>query len=742
MIDFFGNPFGANLNTWLDNGLPVRRGGKNKGAERAALDALGGPEGFRTKHVTLHGGAEMTVRTKGNMPPQVTYTRREDWGGGAGPSWTGSAHFSHLIAHVSFNMELRPEANGYPQEDLSRQGTFFSLDNIVDVWSYDEAHQVYRLSDFVWYSNEKREVVLYPPRNVNLNVVGRFPATLQDGKVYIGSPWHGRIQRISPNAYLIANNIVTHPHAAGDVANSYHLLERDVRVLNLSGKPPSPTAGPRNYALLTGSESGNTQRYSFGYPYSVQLAYWPYIAADGTRFGLGIGTAGGASPNVEVWIEDSFTLKFYVSAVRTAPVEGNSTGERVQLGYFDVVAPGFPDFGSGSGYPTFALEFSPSGKKAAVIVVLHNAHPWYRHERFFWRGVGYVCAVAELTFHGGSMTQGFPTFQVAPVQGIINHTEHEGDSLGEWEDLRVHTEDLGSNATAEDKTDAWEDGDGAQWVRVTTTVTHHKNFGPEPPLDNVLRLHERVDRTVRVGYGADDTLNVLRLVTEVDHKESVDAGSGWSASPVISYETVYRNNVQKEFNILRTASGGATTSQGNDVRNYKSSIKVLRNGTEVFSLNETGSLTTPNVWGFGNTQITWETMTYLGDPPFGYWEEMRPDVPPSVRFTSTSQGNNPSSYSGTAVKVESKFGVHNLLGIVVLRYAGVPFSPSPVRTGVLVGIDGHVQEISVEQLHEAEFTVFTREPGGGGLSTLGSDTWCCYDPVEKQFTMTPFERFT
>jgi hypothetical protein len=60
---------------WLDNGLPVSHGGKDKNEERTALQALGGPSGFKTREITLPDGMIMRVQTKGDMPPQVTYVK-------------------------------------------------------------------------------------------------------------------------------------------------------------------------------------------------------------------------------------------------------------------------------------------------------------------------------------------------------------------------------------------------------------------------------------------------------------------------------------------------------------------------------------------------------------------------------------------------------------------------------------------------------------------------------------------
>jgi hypothetical protein len=62
---------------WLANGLPTRDGGMDRGAERVALTALGGPSGFKTREEELEDGTILRVQTKGTMPPQITYIAPE-----------------------------------------------------------------------------------------------------------------------------------------------------------------------------------------------------------------------------------------------------------------------------------------------------------------------------------------------------------------------------------------------------------------------------------------------------------------------------------------------------------------------------------------------------------------------------------------------------------------------------------------------------------------------------------------
>ena len=60
------------MDDWLKNGLPTFSGAKDKGVARRMVDALGGPNGFRTAQITNVDGSVTVVQLKGSMPPQIT----------------------------------------------------------------------------------------------------------------------------------------------------------------------------------------------------------------------------------------------------------------------------------------------------------------------------------------------------------------------------------------------------------------------------------------------------------------------------------------------------------------------------------------------------------------------------------------------------------------------------------------------------------------------------------------------
>ena len=65
----------SSTDDWLQNGLPVYSGGKDRSTARRLIDRLGGPGGFKTTSVTNPDGSVTTVQLKGDMPPQVWTTR-------------------------------------------------------------------------------------------------------------------------------------------------------------------------------------------------------------------------------------------------------------------------------------------------------------------------------------------------------------------------------------------------------------------------------------------------------------------------------------------------------------------------------------------------------------------------------------------------------------------------------------------------------------------------------------------
>lgn len=59
---------------WLENGLPIFSGGRDRGLARRMIDGLGGPTGFKTAYRTNADGSVTRVQLKGNMPPRI-YTQ-------------------------------------------------------------------------------------------------------------------------------------------------------------------------------------------------------------------------------------------------------------------------------------------------------------------------------------------------------------------------------------------------------------------------------------------------------------------------------------------------------------------------------------------------------------------------------------------------------------------------------------------------------------------------------------------
>lgn len=62
------------MKDWLNNGLPVFKGEKDKHQARSMIDRLGGPEGFKTSYQTNLDGSITRLQLKGGMPPQVFRT--------------------------------------------------------------------------------------------------------------------------------------------------------------------------------------------------------------------------------------------------------------------------------------------------------------------------------------------------------------------------------------------------------------------------------------------------------------------------------------------------------------------------------------------------------------------------------------------------------------------------------------------------------------------------------------------
>ncbi|MDR3359642.1 MAG: hypothetical protein LBO20_03130 [Bifidobacteriaceae bacterium] len=721
--------FGGKLNTWLNNGLPIHHGGKAKGPERAALDVLGGPEGFRKRHVLLADGVQMTVRTMGEMPPRVTYTRPETL---PTPelSWPGTAHYSPLI--LAPNVAV----SGMKQKPLLRVENFFSVDNIVDVWAYDSVAKTFSFSKFAYYDEDSGDAFLYPPYPYSEGMQPAcFPAALVDGKVGIGSPWHGTIHRESAQFYRVGGEMVEARHPIEEEEsfaelNSYRILRRDTHVLNLSGEMPAPSAGQRNYALLAAEGAINSASPTLDYPYGISLAGWPYIGPDGTRFALTASSQGGDSLYNEAPVGEPFTVRVAIYAEPMTPVGDGPARPSTRIGIFDLVGQGLP-FG-GSAWRTFSVQFSPSGKKAVLVAMFSWSPPslGYVAERF-WSRIYAVCGAVELTFSGGT-AKSYPKAVAAPVAGIVNHAESEDPQSPNPVGVRDESE-----VTNEQAANSWTDGDGAEWERIVFTTTHNMSFVPDPPVSSALIHRSGYEQTKRVGYGADDTLNVLRVRYGETRKYSADAGSGWSASASVSWEMISKNNQVRELNVLNTADGSTSSTGGETNALYETSIEILCNGASVFSLHETGQTSSSNPNAPART-VSWETMSY--DPSLGIWSEFDPHNQPYVRFSIGSQPPKAQVHSGRYFIPGADSGCNNAVCATLDWYLG-DSGGSLGATALLVGIDGRSMESSMEEYENAYYEVLEKNYVWDYITTAYTGRWCCYDPVEHQFTMTPFERF-
>lgn len=70
-------PWPGEKPNWLDNGLPVYQGGKDRALARSMVDNLGGPQGFRKAERNSSDGTVTRVTLRGDMAPEVVVTGSE-----------------------------------------------------------------------------------------------------------------------------------------------------------------------------------------------------------------------------------------------------------------------------------------------------------------------------------------------------------------------------------------------------------------------------------------------------------------------------------------------------------------------------------------------------------------------------------------------------------------------------------------------------------------------------------------
>ena len=64
----------SSTDDWLQNGLPVYSGGKDRSTARRLIERLGGPQGIKTAYTTNGDGSVTSVKLRGDCAPEVTTT--------------------------------------------------------------------------------------------------------------------------------------------------------------------------------------------------------------------------------------------------------------------------------------------------------------------------------------------------------------------------------------------------------------------------------------------------------------------------------------------------------------------------------------------------------------------------------------------------------------------------------------------------------------------------------------------
>ena len=62
----------SSTDDWLQNGLPVYSGGKDRSTARRLIDRLGGPHGIKTAYQNNPDGTITRVQLRGTQPPEVS----------------------------------------------------------------------------------------------------------------------------------------------------------------------------------------------------------------------------------------------------------------------------------------------------------------------------------------------------------------------------------------------------------------------------------------------------------------------------------------------------------------------------------------------------------------------------------------------------------------------------------------------------------------------------------------------
>ncbi len=379
---------------WWVSGLPVYSGGKNRSEARAALDGMGWAQSFKTRIIETADG-RMIVQTKGTMPPQVRFERRERI-----EKPTGNYIFStnqYLLkggsVTLSFTFDSTPSRPRFsalepflvPIEDCKPVAT---SDGYYPVWQYgptnsasDRQHSI-KPSTFVyavpgsgrtavaWWEPDTNEVDVFIHAGTRLKqnesaphgVV--VPGRLVGGAVRLCQLWHG-LTYFLPNGDLRIGEKVIHPLQQLGKISSHVTIYDPAEALK---------DGLKNYAVLING------RYSLVHG-EIPIVSQDYVCADGGHFPHTIGLVypyGDKSGNVRharlnCGIKSSYPVIFdYATYVPWGPAN-QPIMERLNQGYpafyldVEFSAQSLALLKKSKHYLDFSIELSPNRRKFVVL---------------------------------------------------------------------------------------------------------------------------------------------------------------------------------------------------------------------------------------------------------------------------------------------------------------------------------------------------------------------------------------
>ena len=732
---------------WWVSGLPVYSGGKNRSEARAALDGMGWAQSFKTRIIETADG-RMIVQTKGTMPPQVRFERRER----IEKKPTGNYIFStnqYLLKGGSVTLSFALNGTTYwplfsalepflvPIEDCKHVAT---SDGYYPVWQYgptnsvsDRQHSI-KPSTFVyavpgsgrtavaWWEPDTDEVDVFIHAGTRLTqnesaphgVV--VPGRLVGGAVGLCQLWHG-LTYFLPNGDLRIGEKVIHPlQQLGQISNHVTIYDPAEGLKD----------GLKNYAVLI------NRKYSLVHE-ANPLVSQDYVCADGGHFPLTITRFypyGAQSGNVRharvnCSIKSSYPVIFDRATYVTDPAN-QPIMEYLSQSYpaFDLdvefSAQSLALLSKSTHYLNYSIELSPNRRKFVVLFTR-------------WRSgsnvVRAIDAAVECTWGtDGSMyelpadssyrrvenVRDISTHEVTPIYGVGPKNEYWGtysakESSTTTGNLTVTTRSVRLNGPAS-----------------RLLYVHQFTLGAAAG-DARFDYTDVREPTILVGYGADNILKTItvRYVCAVNKHPATVYGVGEAVYERRTVRDAQNYTVSDEASV----SGELYVPVVYDAAIASTSLQVLMNGEVVWSDERqhkheavpkigisyvSGGITVGPVRRFyytlnGLAEVSNYTEPVVVDRRFtGEWIE--PDVG-GDGYDGAFQGasNNACWLTYSIKKLTSS-------GVVLVE-----------RIYIVVTVDGEVFPMTQEDFDASAYTA--------GIYT---SHWVAYNPATRQVSTTPY----